>query len=448
MEINFERNPKYREAFATNDPQQILTILRLLTGNSIRTGHTILFLDEIQAAPEALAALRYFYEEVPELRVLAAGSLLEFALAAGDFSMPVGRVKYLYMGPIQFEDFLGALGHSDLVQYLRTISLADIRSGNMPGVVHEKLLGLLRQHWIVGGMPEAIASYAEHRDYSEVVRIQQSIVATYRDDFNKYSHGSIKQRVQVVFDRLPSMVGRKFKYVQASREHRVAELSTALQQLCMARVAYKVHHSSANGVPPGSWRRTPDHSAKGAKYPCSAKQGALKTDANSFGTSFLGAEVNERLFKVLYMDIGLMCSALDLNALDLNHEEMSLINRGALAEQFIGQHLLYSDHYSKRPSLYYWVREANNSSAEIDYLMTKGQVVIPVEIKAGSTGTLKSLHQFLSAKQSNFALRFNADVPSLLHDKRTQPQIQFDLLSLPLYLVEQAERLISGLYNA
>jgi predicted AAA+ superfamily ATPase len=408
LEINFERNPEFREAFTSPDPNLILVTLKLMTGQNVEEGSTILFLDEIQIAPEALLALRYFYEEMPGLRVIAAGSLLEFTFANAKFSMPVGRIEYMHLGPMHFEDFLDAMGHPQLAALIRGFSLADIHTSAIPGPVHDKLLALLRQYWVVGGLPEAIARYAQSGDFSDVSRVQQSILATYRDDFNKYSHGSLKDRVQLVFDKLPVMVGRKFKYTQLSRDHRAAELASALNQLCMARVSHKVKHTAANGVP-------------------------------------LGAEVNERCFKVLYLDVGMMCAALHLNILDLAKEDPTLVNSGAVAEQFIGQHLLYSGPSYETPALYYWVREAKSAAAEIDYLISEGQQIIPVEIKAGTTGSLKSLHQFLKEKRCDFGLRFNADVPSLFKGATTltdKARINFELLSLPLYMVGQARRLL------
>ena len=408
VELNFERNPELREAFAFRDPARILSTLTLLTGEGITAGTSLLFLDEIQAAPEALAALRYFHEEMPELHVVAAGSLLEFALADAPFSMPVGRVEYLHLGPMEFEDFLGASGHPELAAHLRDISLPDLHGGAIPGPVHGKYLDLLRQYWVVGGLPEAVAAWVRSRDFKRVSRIHQSVVATYRDDFNKYSHGSLKGRIQMVFDRLPGMVGRKFKYVQISREHRAAEITDALRHLCMARVASKVHHTSANGLP-------------------------------------LAAEADERRFKCLYMDVGLMCAALHLNVLTLGRQDPTLVSSGAVAEQFVGQHLLYSGPRHETPLLYYWTREARNAAAEVDYLLAPARRVVPVEIKAGTTGSLRSVHQFLKEKRSDFALRFNTDVPSLLRDSKGLPdgtRIDYDLLSLPLYMIGQARRLV------
>ena len=413
VEINFERNPEYREAFTSRDPALILTTLRLLTGQSIEAGSTLLFLDEIQAAPEALLALRYFYEEKPALHLIAAGSLLEFTLAEAQFSMPVGRVEYLHLGPMQFEDFLEAMGHPELSALIRSISLADLNNKPIPGPVHDKILSLLRQYWVVGGLPEAIATYAQSGDFSQVARVQHSIVATYRDDFNKYSRGTLKGRVQLVFDQLPVVTGQKFKYAQVSKDHKAAELAAALDQLCMARVAHRVCHTSANGVP-------------------------------------LGAEANKKFFKTVYLDVGLTCAALRLNVLDLNKKDLTLINNGAIAEQFIGQHLLYSGPFYETPALHYWVREAKSAAAEIDYLITSGQEIVPIGIKAGTTGSLKSLHQFLKEKQRGFGLRFNADVPSLLSSTTTltdTTSIQFDLLSLPLYMVGQGRRLVHTYFD-
>ena len=408
VELNFERNPELREAFAFRDPARVLSTLTLLTGQTIAAGTSLLFLDEIQAAPEALAALRYFHEEMPELHVVAAGSLMEFALADTRFSMPVGRVEYLHLGPMEFEDFLGAAGHPELASHLRAFSLSDLSEDAIPGPVHGKYVDLLRQYWVVGGLPEAVSAWAQSRDFTRVSRIHQSVVATYRDDFNKYSHGSLKGRIQTVFDRLPGMVGRKFKYVQVSRDHRAAELADALRHLCMARVASKVHHTSANGLP-------------------------------------LAAEADERRFKCLYMDVGLMCAALHLNVLDLGRQDPTFVNGGAVAEQFVGQHLLYGGPRHEAPALHYWTREARNAAAEVDYLMAPARWVVPVEIKAGTTGSLRSIHQFLKEKRRDFALRFNADVPSLLRDSKGLSggtRIDYHLLSLPLYMVGQARRLV------
>ena len=408
VDINLERDPRIGQAFATNDPAEILSTLSLMTGQSIATGESLLFFDEIQAVPSALAALRYFYEEMPGLHVVAAGSLLELALGEKGFPMPVGRIEFLHLGPMDFEDFLVAVERPQLAEHLRSFSLAE----SIPDALHRQYLDLLRQYWVVGGLPEAVSVFAsrgaeEPRDFGSVARIQQNMVATYRDDFAKYSHGRLRERMQLVFDRLPAMVGRKFKHAAVSRDHRAAELGDALGHLCMARVAWKVHRTAANGLP-------------------------------------LGAEVYERHFKCLTMDVGMMCAALRLNTVDLGKEDPVLVNDGAVAEQFVGQHLLASGLPYETPTLHYWAREARNSAAEVDYLVPIGRHIVPVEIKAGTTGSLRSLHQFMAEKRCDFGIRLNAGLPSLLRDARRLADgksIQYRLLSLPLYLVGQLRRL-------
>lgn len=412
--VDFERNPELREAFTDRDPARILALLKLLTGKTAAAGTHLLFLDEIQAAPEAIAALRYFHEELPELHVLAAGSLLEFALAQSRFPMPVGRVEYMHLGPMHFEDFLLAMGEADVADFLHGLPLRSITKHSLPAPLHRKCLDLLRLYWVVGGLPEAVAGFVRApgrgTDFEPVSRILQSVVATYRDDFGKY--GRSRDRIRMVFDRLPHLAGRKFKYVEVSRDHRAAEIAAALDHLCMARVACKVFRTAANGVP-------------------------------------LAAEASQRFFKCLHVDVGLMCAALGLDVLDLErHGDPTLVNRGAVAEQFVGQHLLYADAPYVAPALHYWAREARNASAELDFVVAVGNRVVPVEVKAGATGSLRSLQQFVREKSADIALRFNADPPSLLRESRTLPDgttVGYDLLSLPLYLVGQARRLIGEL---
>lgn len=415
LEINFERNPEYRKAFSSNDPGTIVQTLGLLMGRSVDPSTCLLFLDEIQVAPEALVALRYFYEEMPELAIVCAGSLLEFTLADAQFSMPVGRVEYLYLGPLQFEDFVVAMGQPLLVDYLTGINLKAIQQQALSDPVHQKLLAQLKQYFVVGGMPEAVVAFVETNDFIQVSRVQQSIVATYRDDFNKYGNiyggdrvSGKRELVPLVFDKLPTLVGRKLKYADISRDHRSADLSQALNQLCLARVSQRIYHTSANGVP-------------------------------------LSAEQNTRFFKMLFMDVGLMCAALKLSALDLKGD-LTLVNNGAIAEQFIGQHLLHREPWFMGPELHYWAREKRGAAAEVDYVLSAGQQVFPVEVKAGTTGSLKSLQQFLAEKNSHFACRFNADTPSLLKARPTmtsQAALSFDLLSLPMYMVGQQQRLVA-----
>lgn len=404
IEVNFELDPEARTLFASRDPKVSLPLVEARYGGPVRPGRTLLFLDEIQAAPEVFAGLRYFHEQLPELHVVAAGSLLDFALAEGGSGVPVGRIEYLNLGPMTFEEFLRAIDRESLVSFLSDYTVGT----ELPRSIHDELLRLLRLYLVIGGMPASVRAFIEtgsHRD-SEAER--QSILSTFREDFAKYSKLVDRRRLDKLFPKIPQLAGKKFKYSHVDRDDRARDLGRGLDLLCMARVAYRVRHSSANGVP-------------------------------------LGAEADDRHFKVLFLDVGLLSRSCGLTVLDLERaEDVTMINAGGLAEQFVGQHLLHANEFFAEPELYCWMREKSQSSAEVDYLSAISGTVVPIEVKAGKTGTLKSLHVFLLEKGRNFGVRLNADLPSLLHAETRvagTPGHPFRLLSLPLYMIGQLPRL-------
>ena len=405
VEINFDLNPEKSALFASRDVEQIIRLLEVDLDADILPGKTLLFLDEIQSAPEIIPLLRYFYEKMPALHVIAAGSLLEFVLTEHTFSMPVGRIEYLFMGPMSFSEFLSAIGKEKLRGFL-----ADYRLGDpLPQSIHETLLGLLKVYCIVGGMPAAVKAYAQSGDLRLASREQSSILQTYRDDFSKYGNRIDPRLLGTVFTAIPRLVGQKIKYVNIDRNERAKPLADCIDMLEMARVIYGVVHSAGNGIP-------------------------------------LEAETNAKDRKPLFLDVGLLCCALGLKATDLHQaESLILVNSGAVAEQFAGQHLLYSGESYADPELYYWNREQRSSSAEVDYLLAHGTQVVPVEIKAGKVGSLKSLHVFAAEKGIGRAVRFNTDIPSrcmvssAVASKQSEP---FELISLPLYLIGETNRLL------
>lgn len=405
--LNFERDPNLAQLFVGNDPRQTKARLELSLGRAITPGQTLLFLDEIQAAPQVFAALRYFYEELPELHVLAAGSLLDLALDRPEFSVPVGRLEYLHLGPMTFEEFLAAGAKGQLVEFLTRFQLGD----DLPEPIHKQLLGEVARYLRVGGMPEAVDEFcARGSSYLAAERAKLSILATFQEDFGKYGRRVPIERVRKVFTQAPVQVGKKLKYVHLDRDERAKDLADALELLTQARVIAKVCHSSGNGVP-------------------------------------LGAEADPRAFKLLFLDVGLMATATGLSSRDLETEpDLLLVQQGALAEQFVGQHLLYSGASWETPQLHYWLREKSGAEAEVDYLISTGDRVVPVEVKAGKTGRLRSLQQFVAEKGPRLCVRISSGKPALevvvsqLPDGRN---IDFQLLTLPLYLVGQIRRLIA-----
>jgi len=401
VELNFERNPEYAELFVRNDPANIVANIRLMMNQDLMPSTSILFLDEIQATPKVLACLRYFYEEMPALHVVAAGSLLDFELASPSFSMPVGRISYLHMHPMSFTEFLHAVGERALADYLQQWQVGDI----VLAPVHEKLMNLLRQCMAVGGMPEAVKVFCETSDYRQSEAIKQDLMATFSDDFAKYARHQDQDLIRLCFRKAPSFIGCKVKYSAISQATATPRVSKALAQLNMARVVHKVLRTSANGLP-------------------------------------LAAEENPKFFKLLFLDVGLVSTMFNVSWQVLQHDVM-LINQGALAEQWVGQELLNSLDSHQSPHLHYWARESRSSSAEVDYVIA-GDSPIPVEVKAGKSGSLKSLHLFVKEKSAPLAIRLNADTPSLMqveHALHAEQGDTYQLLSLPLYMAGQVRRL-------
>jgi predicted AAA+ superfamily ATPase len=398
IRINFEENPEYKVLFQTNDVKTILENLSFEFRTKIETEKTLLFLDEIQACPEAIPTLRYFYEKVPELFLIAAGSLLDHVLNEMNYPMPVGRVEFLYVHPLSFKEFLIAGGENLLVNHLSLYNT----DKTITNLVHEKLLKILRTYFFVGGMPEAVKTFFETSDLLEVERVHESILTSMELDFTKYTKNNQPEYLRRVFRYVPRGIGNKVKYVNIDRSVKSIYLKQAFTKLEMSRVIHRVMATSSATIP-------------------------------------LENNLKEDVFKPLFFDIGLVSHILKVRLRDLGN--LMLLNEGALAEQFIGQQLLCRQPFFIDGQLFYWNREKRDASAEIDYLVEIENKVIPVEVKAGKTGSMKSLQVFMAEKQKDIAIRFNTDLPGLtevnvsLKLGDTVKPVTYNLLSLPLYMV-------------
>lgn len=405
-EVDLERHPELDEIFASRNTSRILSELEYLIDEGPIDDHaSLLFLDEIQATPSAIPALRSLHEDRPDLPIIAAGSLLEFVLADHAFSMPVGRIEYLFLEPMGFEEFLEALDETSLLELLRTHRLVD----DFPGTAHTRLLGRLRDYVLVGGMPEAVGVFAETGSFADAGSVHASILETYRDDFAKYGTRSEIAQLRRVYGFVPGAVGDKFKYSRVDPDARSRDVKRALELLVMARVVRRVIHTDATGLP-------------------------------------LGATLKESAFKTYFLDVGLVNAACGIDRLTPEQvADARFVNEGAMAEQFIAQHLplLAPDDRVFTPT--YWLREGRANNAEVDFVHQLGSDVTPIEVKAGKSGSLKSLLELVSARQYDRALRFDTNPPLVQHVSHTRSHgdefIEFTLLSLPLYMVEQTSRL-------
>lgn len=363
--LNFERNPEYKDIFTTYNPNEILERIALFTGKKAESNKTLIFLDEIQECPQAIMALRYFYEEMPDLHIIGAGSLLEFTLRTEDFRMPVGRIQYLYMFPLSFGEFMGALREDNLYNHILQFS----NLSKLPDSLHDKLTGYIRKYFIIGGMPAVVSEYIQTQDVLKCQKIQNSIIATYTDDFAKYARQSKFRYLKKVFSSVPSMVGQKFVYSKVDESIKSRDLKEALELLETAGVITRVKRTSGAGLP-------------------------------------LSAGVKENFFKMIFLDVGLMHAINGIYSETVREKDLTAIYKGAVAEQFAGQELISQNQYLK-PELYYWAREAKNSNAEVDYLLDKNGLIIPIEIKSGSSGRMKSMQLFLKTYKTDKGIKIS-----------------------------------------
>lgn len=388
IEINFEKQPELKKVFELDlVPTRIVRDLMAILKKPIIPGETLLFLDEIQEAPRAIIALRYFYEEMPNLHVLAAGSLLDFAIQ--QVGVPVGRVSFLYLYPMSWLEFLKA--HNNTILLEKIVNHKPEEPLGTP--IHEHTLRLLSEYFAIGGMPEAVASWVESKNPLACSEIHQTIIEAYRQDFHKYAKEQQIKYVELMFEHGPKQLSQKFKYSAIPGEYRKRELSPAIELLATAGIVHRVYHSSGQGIP-------------------------------------LGSQANLDIFKMLFLDIGLTQAILGLDFADwfLNAQN-NFINKGAVVESFVGQELLaYSNPHSKT-SLYFWQREERGSQAEIDYLIQKQGQIIPIEVKSDKGSHLKSMRIFLeSHPASTYGIRFSTHDYSILDN----------VYSYPLYAIHTA----------
>jgi uncharacterized protein len=369
-EINFEKNTDLRIFFQQNkDPDRICRDLSVYLGIPVVDHETLLFFDEIQSCPEAIQALRFFYESRAALHVIAAGSLLEFALADLP-SWGVGRVRSLYMYPMSFDEFLLASNQEQLLELKQNASF----QSPLNKVFHDRLTGYLKEFLLIGGMPETVKTFISNTNNIKLVqRILNDITISYYDDFAKYKKRAPVLRLREVMNAVVRQSGNKFVYSNAGTISNPAQAKEALELLEMAGLVFKVYHSSGQGIP-------------------------------------LGAEVNYKKFKAIIHDTGILQQITGLKLSDhMVAENIDMLNKGSIAETFVGlEFLKYSDVYEKM-QLNYWHREKRGSNAEVDYLIESEGYIVPVEVKSGSSGKMQSLNIFMDERKSSQGIRISLE---------------------------------------
>ncbi|MDR3243964.1 MAG: ATP-binding protein [Elusimicrobiota bacterium] len=365
VEVNFEKRQDVRAVFEGDlSPKDICRKLSAIYNMPIIDGKTLLFFDEIQNCIPAISSLRFFYEDYPQLHLIAAGSLFEFALESLA-SFGVGRVRSAFMYPFSFMEFLSACKEELLIEEIEKAS----PENPLLEPLHNKALEYLRQFLIIGGMPSVVSKFVEKKDIRECQYILDDLIISLKADFAKYKKRIPQLRILTVFESVVRQIGEKFTYSKIGQEYNYVQMKESLELLQMAGLVISVIHTSANGIP-------------------------------------LGAQVNPKKQKMLLIDCGIFQRFLGLEIADiLLNNDLSVVNKGNIAELYAGLELLKSQNpYSQQP-LFYWQRESKNSNAEIDYIIQKSDKIIPIEIKSNKKGSMQSLHLFLKEKNVDFAIR-------------------------------------------
>jgi len=369
LEVNFESDKSVHQFFKSDlNPDEICKNLMAYYNVPIENGKTMLFLDEIQSCLPAISSLRFFQEKRPSLHVVAAGSLLEFALHELA-SFGLGRIQFLFMYPLSFKEFLWANNENALSELSRQSS----PSQPIHEVFHNKLVKYLKQFLLTGGLPEVVDVFIRTGNLRTAQTVLDQLITGLDDDFAKYKKLVPVHRLREVFQSVASQSGSRFTLSRVSRELNSEQIKECLMLLEMAGLVYTIKHSSANGIP-------------------------------------LGAETNQKKFKIILFDHGIFQRILGL---ELNQQllanDFETINKGNLAEQFAGTELIKYKSPQTKAQLYFWHREKKGSMAEVDYVIQQSDKIIPVEIKSGTQGKMQSLWMFLKEKGIDRGIRVSME---------------------------------------
>ena len=379
--INFDSNSRMADLFSADlDTDRLIMGLELYAGRKINPDNTLLIFDEVQEVPRALASLKYFYENAPQYHIVCAGSLLGIALHQGT-SFPVGKVDFLKLYPLSFSEFLMATGNERFAELLKKQDYEMITS------FKQTYIDALKHYYFVGGMPEAVQSFAESKDFNEVRAIQKRILAAYEQDFSKHAPNEIVPKIRMLWNSIPSQLARenkKFIYGLVREGGRAREYETAIMWLSDCGLVHKVSRVNAAGIP-------------------------------------LKAYEDLKAFKLFIVDVGLLGCMTGLRQRTLlDGDDLFVEFKGALTEQYVCQQLKTVEDLG----IYYYTND--RGSCEIDFVVDTGEQIVPIEVKAETNLRAKSLKTYRERFEPELSVRTS------MADYKKEDW----LLNLPLYAIE------------
>lgn len=372
--------------------KELIQLIQLKFNRKITPGTTLIFIDEVQNSDIAMNQLRYFYEEIPELHVIAAGSLLEVKIKSEGFSFPVGRVENCYMYPVTFDEFLLALGETEALEYISSVK----PDTAIPEEIHAMLTKKFHTYVLIGGMPEAVARFADTQSFIDIDAVYESILTGLRDDVAKYATSAKVKYIQHIIEHATKYVGLQIKYEKfGESDFRSREMKEAFDVLEKAMVISRVFASASKEMPIlGNLKKSP---------------------------------------KLLHLDIGLVNYQTGMRAELAMMTDINAVYHGQLGEQIAGQTLLALNTH-RNDNLNYWYRDQNGATSEVDYLIVFHERLLPVEVKSGKTGTLRSLNNFIDSSKCDFAIRVYSG-GMRLEQLKTARKKNFSLFSIPFFLL-------------
>ncbi len=384
--INFDSNSRMAELFASDlDTDRLIMGLELYAGRKIDPDNSLLIFDEVQEVPRALASLKYFYENAPQYHIVCAGSLLGIALHQGT-SFPVGKVDSLKLYPLSFKEFLMATDKG------RFAELLDKQDFKMVTSFKQTYIDALKQYYFVGGMPEAVQSFAENKDFNEVREIQKRILAAYEQDFSKHAPNEIVPRLRMLWNSIPSQLAKenkKFIYGLVREGARAKEYESAIMWLSDCGLVHKVSRVNAPGIP-------------------------------------LRAYEDLKAFKLFVLDVGLLgCMAGLRQRTLLDGNDLFIEFKGALTEQYVCQQLKTIEGLD----VYYYTND--RGSCEVDFVIETGERIVPVEVKAETNLRAKSLKTY----REKFSPEISVRTSMSNYEKEEW------LVNLPLYAIDQIDKI-------
>lgn len=396
--LNLERPSDIRYFKQFDDAKTIVNALFATYSISFdQAKNTLLFIDEIQESPEAIAMLRYFYEDVPQLHIIAAGSLLEHVMQDVK-SFPVGRVEYLYLHPLNFDEYLQAKNHKGALEQLNKTPVEPY--------AHLLLLEQFHQYAIIGGMPEIVAAYIKTESLADLTEIYESIWSTYKNDVEKYASNTTEARViRHIMDTAHLYLDQRIKFQNfGNSNYRSREVGEAIRNLDGAGVIQLI-------------------------YPTTQTEPPIRPD-------------KKKSPRLQFLDTGLVNYDLKIQAELLGVKDMSNAAKGALIPHLTTQQVISLNILThKKPN--FWVRQKTQSSSEVDLIMSYKDKIIPIEIKSGTTGTLRSLHQFIEQCPHNYAVRLYGGTFGIEEHQTPNKRKPYKLMNLPYYLASKLPEYIA-----